>query len=49
MADENIAKVAADPGVPVVIHNHVDHFVMGIAFASSGTALGVEIVEVLTG
>jgi hypothetical protein len=49
LADENIAYVAADPCVPVIVHNQVNHFVMGVAFAGRFATLDVEVIEVLTG
>ncbi len=48
MSDENIAKYAAHPSMASIVQSDDEHFVVRFTFASSGAALNVEIVEVLT-
>ena len=48
MADQDIPNGAADPGMLAFIKGHVDPFVMGLTFATGGTAGNVEMIEVLT-
>ena len=48
MANKNIANGTTDPGVSVVMKDYVDHFVVGLAFASSIATLNIEMGEVFT-
>jgi hypothetical protein len=47
-SDENIPNDAAHPSTAAIVQRHDEHLIVRLTLASGGTALSVEIVEVLT-
>jgi hypothetical protein len=48
LADQDIPNRTAHPGMVVIGQGHVDHLVVGFAFARGGAAIHVEMSEALT-
>jgi hypothetical protein len=48
-ANQKIANLATNPGMPVVGEDHIAHFIMGLAFASGIAALDAKMSKIATG